>query len=134
MASASVWIRGFSSAVTRPAFLFSMVALMVPVLMVVLVTRLRPTSTIVVNSTVDNDKTGNGFCTPRAAINNANAGADISDGDCAAGTGNDLITFSVSGSIDISATGILPDIGNTLTIDGTGQSITLSGADITGVM
>ncbi len=58
---------------------------------------------ITVNNTTDPSSTsGNGFCTLREAINNANAKSDTSGGDCAAGTGNDRIVFSVSGTITLS--------------------------------
>ena len=90
---------------------------------------------IVVNSLLDPTATsGNGFCTLREAINNANAEADTSGGDCAAGTGNDLITFSVVGTINISSQGTLPAIVNTLTIAVTHPNITIDGGNLVGVM
>ncbi len=131
-ASARAWLGGTSRALVRPTLLIGMLGLLVPVLMVLLVSRLRATTSILVNTTSDTPAMD--FCTLREAIANANAGSDISGGHCAAGTGNDLITFSVSGSIDISANGTLPPIVNTLAVDGTGQGITVSGADLVGVM
>ena len=90
---------------------------------------------IVVNSLLDPTATsGNGFCTLREAINNANAEADTSGGDCAAGTGNDLITFSVVGTINVSTQGTLPAIVNTLTIAVTHPNITIDGGNLVGVM
>ncbi len=87
-------------------------------------------NTITVTNTTDPASTsGNGFCTLREAINNANAESDTSGGDCAAGTGTDYIKFSVSGTITLVGSG-LPAIQNTLTIDGTGQTITVSGANL----
>lgn len=41
---------------------------------------------IIVNSTADNTIAGDGFCTLREAVNNANANADTTAGDCRAGT------------------------------------------------
>ena len=89
-------------------------------------------ATIAVNSLADNTTTGDGNCTLREAINNANSDSDTSGGDCAAGTGDDTITFSVSGTITLGSA--LPTIVSTatagkLTIDGSGQSITVSGND-----
>ncbi|WP_240550456.1 CSLREA domain-containing protein [Candidatus Roseilinea sp. NK_OTU-006] len=80
----------------------------------------------VVNSladTVAND----GACTLREAIQEANGGSNT---DCAGSpsAANDTITFSVSGTITLTA--LLPNIVSgqgTLTIDGSGQNITISG-------
>jgi hypothetical protein len=65
--------------------------------------------------------TGTGTCTLQDAINfaNMNMGADV-------------ITFSLSGTIVLSAT--LPAINDTLTIDGTGQTVTISGNTMVRVM
>jgi len=97
-------------------------------------------NTITVNNTTDPaSRSGNGFCTLREAIDNANTpGADTSGGDCAVGTGSDTIVFSVSGTITLSSTlGSLPAIANSspesLTIDGTGRTITVDGANFNGV-
>ncbi len=57
---------------------------------------------------------GNG-CTLRQAINLANASA-----------GTDTIAFSLSGTITLTST--LPTISTTMTLDGSGQSVTVSGA------
>jgi CSLREA domain-containing protein len=43
--------------------------------------------TIVVNTTADNANGGDGKCTLREAIQNANADGDTSNGDCTAGNG-----------------------------------------------
>ena len=50
-------------------------------------------------------------------------------GDCISGTGDDIIMFSVSGTITLGSA--LPDVNNsgTLTIDGSGQHITIDGAN-----
>ena len=80
----------------------------------------------VVNSLADNTTSGDSLCTLREAIQSAN---NAGNGDCGANSSaNDTITFSVSGTIPLAAT--LPDIlsgPGTLTIDGTGQNITISG-------
>ena len=82
-------------------------------------------NTITVNSLLDPGITGDHLCGLREAIANANAEADTSSGDCAAGIGNDTIAFSVSGIIAL-ASG-LPSIQHTVEIDGTGQTITIDG-------
>jgi predicted outer membrane repeat protein len=85
---------------------------------------------IIVNNTTDPASTSdNGFCTLREAINNANSpGTDTSGGDCTVPTGEDtIINFSVSGTIALGVNGTLPAIVNTLTTDGSGQTITVSG-------
>src|ERR1019366_1460410 len=85
-----------------------------------------------VNTTADPGSAG--VCALRDAITAANTGVAVNG--CAAGTGTDTIIFSVSGTITIGTT--LPAIANTspgsLTIDGTGQSITVSGASLYGVL
>ncbi len=133
-ASTLTWLRSGSSALARPTFLIAMV-LMVPGLVILLAPKLRalqPPNIITVNTT--SDTPASGFCTLRQAIANANAESDVSGGDCVAGTGTDLIQFSVNGSIDIHSNGTLPKVVNTLRIDGTGQTITVTGADSVGVM
>ncbi len=82
-------------------------------------------NTITVNTLLDPGSTGDHLCGLREAIANANAEADTTMGDCAAGTGNDTIVFSLSGTIAL-ASG-LPSIQHTLEIDGTGQTITVDG-------
>lgn len=87
---------------------------------------------ITVNTLSDLSTSGDGLCSLREAINNSNSpGTDTSGGDCAIATGKDTIKFAVSGTITLTST--LPAIantsGNSLVIDGTGQIITVSGAD-----
>ncbi len=82
------------------------------------------------NDTIAND----GACTLREAIQEANNGADT---DCpgSPSSANDTITFSVSGTITLTAT--LPNIVSgqgTLTIDGSGQNVTISGNNAVRVM
>jgi len=90
-----------------------------------------PSSTV--NTLVDDSGSSDGLCSLRKAINNANnPGTDTTGGDCVlvTGTTND-ITFSVTGTITLSSG--LPAIANSspgsLTIDGTGQAITVNGAN-----
>ena len=81
-----------------------------------------------VNAT--DDTSGAGNCSLRDAINAAN-GTPTSTSTCTTpGTGTDTIQFSVTGTITLNSA--LPVIANTspgsLTIDGSGQAITLDGA------
>ena len=119
---ASVCIRGASRAVARPKFLIALVAPLAVVFVFLIQSNLKAiTNTITVNTTSDTPAAH--FCTLREAIANANAEADVSGGHCSAGTGNDTINFSVSGTTMPGS--LLPAIANNLTIDGTGQSITI---------
>jgi CSLREA domain-containing protein len=72
-----------------------------------------------------------GTCSLRQAITNANGKDQSGSTNCTAGTGTDTIVFSVTGKITLGSA--LPAISNTspgsLTIDGSGQAITLDGAD-----
>ena len=91
--------------------------------------------TITVNTLTDDSTSGDGLCSLRKAINNANAGSDTTNGDCAffGGLGPNTINFSLSGTIKLNST--LPTIsypsnplGLGLRIDGTGQAIQVDGA------
>jgi CSLREA domain-containing protein len=85
---------------------------------------LKAGNTITVNTLADGNPPDK-KCSLREAIDNANnPGTDTTGGACALGTGNDTIVCSVSGEIDLGST--LPTITNTLTIDGTGQGITIN--------
>ena len=64
-----------------------------------------------------------GNCSLHAAITAVNQ--KTATDSCVAGTGNDTINFSVTGTITLGSP--LPAIQNTLTIDGIGQAITVSG-------
>jgi len=63
---------------------------------------LAPTygATITVDSTADNTTSGNGACTLREAIANANGDSDTTSGDCVAGSGADIIDFDETGVPD----------------------------------
>ena len=87
-----------------------------------------PTALLTVNTLLDNDTEGDFLCTLREAITAAENNADYHE--CSAtGYGSDTITFSVSGIIPLSSS--LPAISDNLglTIDGTGQNVTISGED-----
>ena len=78
--------------------------------------------------TVANDSA----CTLREAITNANNDDQSGSADCASGSGADTITLSVSGTITLGST--LPEITSEMTIDGAGQSVTVSGDNAYRVM
>ncbi len=124
--------RGFSSARTSLKFLLGIVLLTLPVTLLILGrTVLRatplPTPSVIVVTTFDDpaQTSGNGFCTLREAINNANnTGVDTTEGDCdVAETTNVMILFLFSGdTIFIGSS--LPQIstnGLNLTIMGNGK-------------
>ncbi len=83
-------------------------------------------SNLTVNSQTDNSLSGDGICSLREAINNANSNSDTSGGDCAAGAGSDAISFSVSGTIVLGSSLSISDTALTM-LDGIGQNIILSG-------
>jgi LPXTG-site transpeptidase (sortase) family protein len=82
-------------------------------------------ASIVVNSLLDTTTNADGVCTIREAIINANNDAATWT-NCAAGTGADVISFSMAGTITI--TSYLPNITDVdgLTING-GSTVTISG-------
>lgn len=78
---------------------------------------------ITVDSSADNTTAGDGFCTLREAITNANNDSDSTSGDCTAGSGTDTIEFDITsnegaGPHTISVTTDLPELNDTTTIDG----------------
>src|SRR5437879_1813882 len=75
--------------------------------------RASTVNSLTVNTTSDSSVAGDGLCSLREAIENANSKADITGGDCSPGTGTDAIAFSVSGTILL--TSKLPAITNALT-------------------
>ncbi len=89
---------------------------------------------IIVNDLGDDATPGNGLCTLREAIHNANDdNTDTTGGDCEVGNSEDTITFGVEGTIYLGST--LPEItdGAGLKIDG-GNGITVSGGGTMQVM
>ncbi len=96
-----------------------------------LTSRAALAATIIVNTGTDESSPGDGFCSLREAINNANSpGKDTTGGDCNVGSGNDTIAiFVLSGQISVSIgqSNPLPTIQNTLTIVGPGQTVPVVG-------
>jgi CSLREA domain-containing protein len=85
-------------------------------------------SAIVVNDLSDTPASGDGLCSLREAITNANTNSEASGGDCQAGSsGLDAISFSASGTITLTAA--LPFIEDDLSIDAGGQPVTINGAN-----
>jgi CSLREA domain-containing protein len=85
-------------------------------------------ASLTVNSLADTIA-ADGFCTLREAIQNAENNA-ATNPDCAAGSGADTITFTESGTITLAS--YLGPFGDKagLTIDGSGQSITIDGNNL----
>jgi CSLREA domain-containing protein len=79
-------------------------------------------ATINVNTTSDAEG-DDGLCTLREAIKSANADAasGAADGECAAGAGDDTITFSVTGPINL--TSALPNLSTNITLSGPGANL-----------
>ena len=69
-------------------------------------------ATIIVNSTADTTVAGDGQCTLREAIINANSNSDTTSGDCITGSGTDNIHFNLAGTppFTIGVTSALPQI------------------------
>jgi CSLREA domain-containing protein len=81
---------------------------------------------LTVNSTSDTAIAGDGLCTLREAIVNANTDSDSTNGDCTAGSGDDTITFSIAGEITLGS--ILPNITTNITIIGPDEaSLSING-------
>jgi CSLREA domain-containing protein len=97
----------------------------------VFVAKGSPPVVITVNTLLDEATPGDGLCSLREAIINANDNTQTFP-ECAAGSGLNAITFSVSGTITLGST--LPAITDDVTIDGDGQSITVSGNNTVRVM
>ena len=122
-----------SRAKVRPGLLAVLLLVLAPVCLFLSQSGLHASgNTITVNNITDPVSTsGNGFCTLREAIDNAESpGVDTTAGDCAVGTGTDTIVFTVSGEITLASA--LPAINNTpvsLNIDGAGQAVGIDGAN-----
>jgi CSLREA domain-containing protein len=78
---------------------------------------------IMVNSTADVTNPLDGLCTLREAITAANTdkASGAGAGECAAGSGDDTITFSVTGTISL--TSALPDIASNILLNGPGANL-----------
>ncbi|MBK9923775.1 MAG: sortase [Anaerolineales bacterium] len=80
-------------------------------------------ASLVVNTNTDNTTAGDGLCTLREAINNANSNSDTTNGDCVAGAGADTISFAGNYTITLSGSQ-LPVVTTTITINGNGETNT----------
>jgi CSLREA domain-containing protein len=93
-------------------------------------------ASIVVNSVADNslgNLAANGTCDLREAIEAANTDAPV--GECAAGNGADVITFTVTGTIVLNSTAGQLNITDDLTITGPGATqLAISGNNLTRVL
>src|SRR5215207_1019389 len=78
---------------------------------------------IVVNTNADVTIAGDGFCTLREAITNANSDSDTTGGDCPAGSGADAITFAAGYTITL--VNQLPAVTTEMTITGNGATNTI---------
>ena len=92
-------------------------------LMLVLNGRPVRADTITVDTIADNTAGGDGYCTLREAINNANTDSDTTSGDCTAGNGDDSIIFSdtlfsAGGIISITQGPLVIQSDNGTSIDG----------------
>jgi CSLREA domain-containing protein len=108
---------------------FTVAAIALPFL-ILLMSGLTRAATITVTTLADPAGLS-GTCSLRQAITNANGKNQSGSTNCSGGTGTDTIEFSVTGKITLGSA--LPAIANTspgsLTIDGSGQAITLDGAN-----
>lgn len=85
---------------------------------------------LTVNSLGDGAESGDNACTLREAITNANADVDTSEGDCFAGSGADIITFSVTGTISLgSQLPVIADVDGLTIVGPDAQGVTISGGD-----
>jgi CSLREA domain-containing protein len=91
-------------------------------------------ASLVVNTTSDADNGSDGVCSLREAITAANNNADYNECIASGTYGADTITFSVSGTITLTAS--LPAIDDDMTIDGSANSasIIINGDDTYRVM
>ena len=114
--------RSASSGFSRLSILAAMLMVLAPVC--ILLTQSTLHAAVIAVTTIG-DPGPVGTCDLRDAIINANSENQSGSTNCVAGTGNDTIIFSTSGTITLG--GNLPGIVHTLTIDGSGQSITING-------
>jgi len=124
------WSRRASTAFARPSVLVALLMVLVPVCVMMLKPAAKASGSIIVNTTADSIS-ADGFCSLREAITNANNAAQTYT-DCADPGGTTAtITFddSIAGGTITLVGSTLPTIAHTLTIDGTGQNITVDGAN-----
>src|SRR5271155_2827274 len=108
----------------RPALL-AVLVLLTALPALTLHNSIQSANTITVNTLSDSSTAGDGLCSLREAITNANSASDTTAGDCVAGTGNDTIVFSLGGTIPAAST--LPSPGAVLEIEGSGQWTDIDG-------
>ena len=101
-------------------------ALSVALIVFFAVTHTASAATITVNSTEDTTTAGDGNCTLREAITNANGNIDSTSGDCTAGEADptvDVVDFNLTGGGPYTISPSLPySITSKMTIDGTTQT------------
>ena len=107
--------------VSSPTYRLAGRAIMVIALLLIVTATAARAATITVNTISDTSSPST--CTLRDAIKAANT--QTATNDCPAGSGDDAINFGVSGTITLSSQ--LPAIQNILTIDGSGQAVTIDG-------
>jgi hypothetical protein len=112
--------------VAAAAFHLSILVAVVTSFLVALIPSSLHANMITVNTTGDPGPAGT--CDLRDAITNANSEDQSGSTNCVAGSGTDTIVFSASGTITLGSDGTLPAIVNILTINGSGQMITIDGA------
>ncbi len=123
------WSLSASRAMVRPGLLVAMLIVLTPICLVLTQSRLHAITYVnrITVNTIDDPGLAT-QCDLRDAITAANTNTTV-NGCVVSGTGNSLINFSVSGVIALGSA--LPAIANTspdfLTIDGTGQTITING-------
>ncbi|GAB5520384.1 MAG: hypothetical protein RhofKO_26350 [Rhodothermales bacterium] len=97
--------------------------LITPIILVLGTLLLVPTSsllaqaTIVVSSTADNLTAGDGFCTLREAVRNANSNSDTTNGDCVAGVGLDTVNLAAGALYTLGLTGTGENASSTGDLD-----------------
>ena len=72
---------------------------------------------ITVNSTADNLTAGDGLCTLREALRNANFDSENTSGDCVQGAGNDVITLVAGATYKLTLVGVGDEVGLTGDLD-----------------
>ncbi len=98
-------------------------------MLVALAARPAQAADISVNSLADGSVVG--VCTLRDAV--AAANTDLAVNGCTAGSGPDTISFGVSGTITLTSQLTIVS-GSIVTVDGSGQALTISGNNATRVM
>lgn len=111
----------------RLALLVFVVGAFLPFYLISVPQSVHAVNSITVNTTDDTSVAGDGHCSLREAIANANSKSDTTSGDCSAGTGTDTILFGLGGTITLNSK--LPPIANDLIIDGRGATVTIDGAN-----